>query len=129
MRVLAPESIDETLLDEVVDVLAVLDHQDDQAVFDPLQVVWVNVSLLDALSQHLIDFGIQISPVKTAHSLNRICHVVRSSHVYTAPAKSPDKQPPFLLNEVVEIELIVDQSPQIPYLRLALVLLVEFGSK
>lgn len=107
MRVLAPQAVDKTLLDEVVDVLAILNKQYDQIVFDSLYVIRLTRHLIRAVrlerqvlihlswrpaalpvGKSLVDLRIQVTPEQATHALNGICHVVRRRHVDTTPAKA-----------------------------------------
>ena len=76
-----------------------------------------------------MNFGVEITPVKTSHSLDRICHMVRSGHINARPSQSSYQEPALLLHEVIKYKFVVDQSAQVSDLRLALVLLIEFGSE
>ena len=68
MLEVAPEAIDQALLNEVVDVLTVLDEKQDESVVDLFELFIVGVSILELLP----GFILEVRPKQAAHTLDTI---------------------------------------------------------
>ena len=70
MLVVTPKSIDETLLDEVIDKLSLLDQEQDDLLLVSLVIIYI-----------LFELTVKVSPVKAPHTLYAVCKVVWCSYV------------------------------------------------
>ena len=87
MRVGTPHSIDETLLNEVVDVLSVLNEQDVYIVLQSQgRVNQRRVVGCRALSHPVKDVWLEVRPKKAAHTLDGVTYMVWRRHVDSVPA-------------------------------------------